>query len=73
MKKGRRGRGGGGGGRGGGRGGHGGGHGAGGDNRPRKEAILDLTRYMDTQVRIKFTGGREGNIVSHYCTCIYIV
>ncbi|KAI8050553.1 hypothetical protein BDF22DRAFT_695564 [Syncephalis plumigaleata] len=47
-------------GRGGGRGGaHGGGHGAGGDNRPKKEAILDLTRYMDTQVRIKFTGGRE--------------
>ncbi|KAH8878886.1 LSM-domain-containing protein [Thozetella sp. PMI_491] len=54
----------GGGGRGGGggeRGGHGHGHGAGaGDReRPKKENILDLAKYMDKRITVKFNGGRE--------------
>ncbi|KFH40567.1 U6 snRNA-associated Sm-like protein-like protein [Hapsidospora chrysogenum ATCC 11550] len=59
------GRGGGAGGRGhhqGGRGGRGGGHGGaqGGDReRPKKENILDLSKYMDKQITVKFNGGRE--------------
>jgi U6 snRNA-associated Sm-like protein LSm7 len=56
-----------GGGRGGGghRGGGGGGeHGAqhshGGGERPKKENILDLGKYMDKRITVKFNGGREG-------------
>jgi len=56
------------GGRGGGRGGHGGdsagaGAGAGGSHereRPKKENILDLSKYMDKKINVKFNGGREG-------------
>lgn len=52
------------GGRGGGRGNHDGGrggHAAGGEReRPKKENILDLGKYMDKQITVKFTGGREG-------------
>ncbi|KAF4634541.1 hypothetical protein G7Y89_g3564 [Cudoniella acicularis] len=48
----------------GGRGGHGegrgGGHGSG--ERPKKENILDLGKYMDKQITVKFTGGREGTL-----------
>ncbi|KAJ4288646.1 U6 snRNP-associated protein Lsm7 [Kalmusia sp. IMI 367209] len=60
-----RGRGGGGGGRGGDRGGRGGGRGAHGGGagghgeRPKKENILDLAKYMDKQLSVKFSGGRE--------------
>lgn len=48
------------GGRGGNRGGGGGGH----SNqqqqeKPKKENILDLTKYMDKEVCVKFNGGRE--------------
>lgn len=56
----------GGGGRGGDRGGRGGGRGgahaggAGQSERPKKENILDLSRYMDKQISVKFSGGREG-------------
>ncbi|PSN74986.1 U6 snRNA-associated Sm-like protein LSm7 [Corynespora cassiicola Philippines] len=59
FRGGRGGRGGGGdrGGRGGGRGGHGGG--AGQAERPKKENILDLSKYMDKRITVKFTGGRE--------------
>lgn len=28
--------------------------------KPKKENILDLTKYMDKEVRVKFNGGREG-------------
>lgn len=50
----------GGGGRGGG-GDRGGGQGSGGDReRPKKENILDLSKYMDKQITVKFNGGREG-------------
>ncbi|KAI5463993.1 hypothetical protein BGZ63DRAFT_411852 [Mariannaea sp. PMI_226] len=58
------------GGRGGGRGGSAGhreGGGAGGHNqsaereRPKKENILDLAKYMDKRITVKFNGGREVN------------
>ncbi|KAF8797594.1 U6 snRNA-associated Sm-like protein LSm7 [Phlegmacium glaucopus] len=28
--------------------------------KPRREAILDLSKYVDERIRVKFTGGREG-------------
>ncbi|TDZ15543.1 U6 snRNA-associated Sm-like protein LSm7 [Colletotrichum orbiculare MAFF 240422] len=51
----------GGGGRGGGQGNDRGGHqGASGEReRPKKENILDLSKYMDKQITVKFNGGRE--------------
>ncbi|KAF1914572.1 hypothetical protein BDU57DRAFT_519637 [Ampelomyces quisqualis] len=58
-------RGGRGGARGGDRGGRGGGRGgaqsggAGQAERPKKENILDLSKYMDKQLTVKFSGGRE--------------
>lgn len=66
-----RGRGGGGGrgdhrgGRGGGRGGAQGGNAAGQQQteRPKKENILDLSKYMDKQITVKFSGGREGELI----------
>ncbi|KAG0302086.1 Sm-like protein lsm7 [Dissophora globulifera] len=51
----------GGGGRGGGGprgGGRGGGHSAH-TERPKKESILDLGKYMDQKIRVKYSGGRE--------------
>lgn len=53
------------GGRGGGRGGRGGQQGGGQQQqaqaeRPKKENILDLNRYMDKRITVKFSGGREG-------------
>lgn len=54
----------GGGGRGrGGRGGQGqqkSGGGGGAQEKPKKENILDLNKYMDKEVQVKFNGGREG-------------
>ena len=63
-------------GRGGGRGGAGGGGGRGGApgggsgggghsqaEKPKKENILDLTKYMNKEINVKFTGGREGMCV----------
>lgn len=55
-----RGGGGGGGGRGGARGGGPGGAGASGGDRPKREAILDLSKYTDKEIRVKFLGGRQG-------------
>jgi U6 snRNA-associated Sm-like protein LSm7 len=50
------------GGRGGGdRGGRGGGNAQGGDRK--KENILDLSKYMDKDISVKFNGGREGEHV----------
>ena len=54
--------------RGGGGGGHGGGgaggHGGAGNNqereRPKKENILDLKKYMDQRINVQFNGGRQG-------------
>lgn len=58
-------------GRGGGRGDHRGGRGGGGGGRggahqtnterPKKENILDLGKYMDKKITVKFNGGREGS------------
>ncbi|EXJ87500.1 small nuclear ribonucleoprotein [Capronia epimyces CBS 606.96] len=61
-----------GGGRGGGHGGNRGGRGGGGrgggsashqsnqsHEKPKKENILDLTKYVDKQINVKFNGGRE--------------
>ncbi|TVY46334.1 U6 snRNA-associated Sm-like protein [Lachnellula occidentalis] len=62
------------GGRGGGRGEHRGGRGGRGAHeggrggahtpgeRPKKENILDLGKYMDKSITVKFTGGREGTL-----------
>lgn len=47
----------------GGRGGRGGA--AGGDQtreKPKKENILDLNKYMDKRITVKFSGGREGKL-----------
>lgn len=44
-------------------GGRGGGAGAGAQHdreRTKKENILDLAKYMDKQITVKFNGGREG-------------
>lgn len=30
--------------------------------RPKKENILDLSKYMDKEVKVKFSGGREGKL-----------
>lgn len=64
---------GGGGGHRGGRGGHGGGghghHEGGGERseRPKKENILDLSKYQDKEIRVKFAGGREGAFCVGFC------
>jgi U6 snRNA-associated Sm-like protein LSm7 len=68
---------GGGGGRGGDRGGRGGGRGGGQQGggasgqteRPKKENILDLSKYMDKQITVKFSGGREGIAIAPYRGC----
>ncbi|KAG6021461.1 hypothetical protein E4U40_005276 [Claviceps sp. LM458 group G5] len=47
---------------GGGRGGGGGGSGGAGSDKPekpKKENILDLAKYMDKEITVKFNGGRE--------------
>ncbi|EPE26419.1 Sm-like ribonucleoprotein [Glarea lozoyensis ATCC 20868] len=46
----------------GGRGGHEGRGGHSGGEKPKKENILDLGKYMDKQITVKFTGGREGTL-----------
>lgn len=57
------------------RGGRGGGGGRGGrqqqktgggaaqQEKPKKENILDLGKYMDKEVQVKFNGGREGELL----------
>lgn len=52
------------------RGGGGGGGGRGGNaqsnqqtEKPKKENILDLTKYMHKEVQVKFNGGREGELM----------
>ncbi|RIA93000.1 hypothetical protein C1645_796679 [Glomus cerebriforme] len=52
--------------RGGGRGGRGGSTFAQ-DTKPKKESILDLSKYMDKKIRVKFNGGREviGSLKGH--------
>ena len=66
------------GGRGGARGRGGGGAAGGGADRaqgqqqqekPKKENILDLTKYMDKEVCVKFNGGREGTSILFSSPC----
>lgn len=35
--------------------------------KPKKENILDLNKYMDKEVRVKFNGGREGKTHPYCC------
>ena len=49
-------------GRGGGRGGHGGRGGGHAHDKPKKEAILNLAKYKDKQLRVKCMGNREGTL-----------
>jgi U6 snRNA-associated Sm-like protein LSm7 len=39
--------------------------------KPKKENILDLTKYMDREVNVKFNGGREG--VSLYILLLFFL
>ena len=32
-------------------------------DKPKREAILDLAKYVNERIRVKFTGGREGQPV----------
>jgi U6 snRNA-associated Sm-like protein LSm7 len=34
--------------------------GASSQEKPKREAILDLSKYVGTKVRVTFTGGRQG-------------
>lgn len=36
------------------------GGGGGAQEKPKKENILDLNKYMEKEVQVKFNGGREG-------------
>ena len=36
--------------------------------KPKKENILDLTKYMDKEISVKFNGGREGRYNTTTCT-----
>jgi len=36
--------------------------GSGSQAKPKKESILDLSKYIDKAIRVKFSGGREGKI-----------
>ena len=33
-------------------------------DKPKREAILDLAKYVNERIRVKFTGGREGQQAS---------
>lgn len=48
--------------------GRGGGHGNTAQEKPKKEAILNLAKYVDQQIRVKFMGGREGTC-AHLTHC----
>ncbi|KXN87574.1 U6 snRNA-associated Sm-like protein LSm7, partial [Leucoagaricus sp. SymC.cos] len=32
-------------------------------DKPKREAILDLSKYVNEPIRVKFMGGREGGVV----------
>lgn len=56
------------GGRVGGRGGGGAGAGTDPKDKPKKENIIDLNRFLDKQLKVKFNGGREGMFhLNTYC------
>ena len=33
-------------------------------DKPKREAILDLAKYTNARIRVKFTGGREGMLLA---------
>jgi U6 snRNA-associated Sm-like protein LSm7 len=33
-------------------------------DKPKREAILDLSKYVNEKIRVKFTGGREGAVAT---------
>lgn len=35
--------------------------------RSKKESIIDLNRYLDKRIRVKFTGGREATGILKGC------
>ena len=37
-----------------------------GGEKPKKENILDLNKYMDKEITVKFNGGREGVFVGEW-------
>ena len=37
-----------------------------GSDKPKREAILDLSKYVDERIRVKFTGGREGTVKTFF-------
>lgn len=37
-----------------------------GEERPKRDAILDLAKYRDEEIRVKFQGGRQGMIMHVY-------
>ncbi len=43
-----------------------GGHAQAGSDKPKKENILDLTKYMDKEISVKFNGGREGTLDPYF-------
>lgn len=36
------------------------------EERKKREAILDLSKYVNERIRVKFTGGREGKSRSRH-------
>jgi hypothetical protein len=43
-------------------------------DKPKREAILDLSKYTNERIRVKFTGGREGQssmsvFIVHMLSC----
>lgn len=34
--------------------------------KKKKESILDLSKYIDKTIRVKFQGGREGELQTEY-------
>ncbi|RKF79648.1 U6 snRNA-associated Sm-like protein LSm7 [Golovinomyces cichoracearum] len=42
-------------------------------DRPKKENILDLGKYMDKKISVKMTGGREGNTVRGEVGLTYVL
>ena len=38
--------------------------------KKKKESILDLAKYLDKQIRVKFSGGREGKLGGLDVCCV---
>lgn len=41
-------------------------------DKPKREAILDLSKYANNRIRVKFTGGREGALFSLSTQCVVV-